>query len=204
MKKTSKHPTVALTTPHLRTLCDQAEALRFSNGPNEKFWKEVDPNGHHVVELWFVHQPVLAFWEGVQHEWDFSHGGGRNIRALVLCKMRGRMKPCVLKCDFDHDAFMKLVKPTQRYVSIGTLPRSQGNGYLCHNHIKHETDTPCGENGFRAWRTDQLPPDFVRCNCGWAGLTHYANEKLKGDSDQDAFTTPPRYKTVKRRIKKVA
>ncbi len=101
-------PAIVLTTPQLRTLCDQAEALRFSNGPNDKFWKQVDPNGFHVVELWFVHQPCLAFWEGVQHEWNFSHGGGKNIRALVLCKMLGRIKPCVLKCDFDHDAFMAL------------------------------------------------------------------------------------------------
>jgi len=112
---------IVLTTPQLRTLCDQAEALRFSNGPNERFWQQVDSNGHHVVEIWFVHQPSLAFWEGVQHEWDFSHGDGKNIRALVLCKMRGRLKPCVLKCDFDYAAFMKLprhkVKTRRRKVA---------------------------------------------------------------------------------------
>ena len=104
----SNCPIVTLTTIQLRKLCDQAEALAFSNGPNDTFWKEVDPDGLHVVEIWFVHQPNLAFWEGVQHEWDFTHGGGKNIRALVLCKMRGRKKPCVLKCDFDYEAFMKL------------------------------------------------------------------------------------------------
>lgn len=99
---------IVLTTPQLRTLCDQAEKLKFSNGPNEYFWQNVDPNGFHVVEIWFVHQPNLAFWEGITHEWVFTHGGGKNIRALVLCKMRGRKKPCVLKCDFDCEAFMRL------------------------------------------------------------------------------------------------
>ena len=99
---------IVLTTPQLRTLCDQAEDLRFSNGPNSKFWKEVDPNGIHVVGFWFVHQPRLYLWEGVDHPWDFTHGGGQNIRALVLCKMRGRLKPSELLCDFDHEAFMKL------------------------------------------------------------------------------------------------
>ena len=27
-----------------------------------------------------------------------------------MWKMRGRMKPCVLKCDFDYDAFMAVPK----------------------------------------------------------------------------------------------
>jgi hypothetical protein len=53
----------------------------------------VDPNGVHVVETWFVHQPDLAFWKGANHPWDFSHGGGKNIRALLRCKMHGSMKP---------------------------------------------------------------------------------------------------------------
>lgn len=99
---------IVLTTPQLRTLCDQAEMLKFSNGPNDKFWEQVDPDGMHVVGIWFVHQPCLALWEGVQHKWNFSHGGGKNIRALVLCKMRGKERLLVLKCDFDHEAFMKL------------------------------------------------------------------------------------------------
>ena len=64
---------IVLTTPQLRKLCDQAEALRFSNGPNARFWKEVDPKGFHVVALWFVHQPIFAFWEGV----DQHPQGGR-------------------------------------------------------------------------------------------------------------------------------
>jgi hypothetical protein len=105
---------IVLTTPQLRRLCDQAEALRFSNGPNAGFWKEVDPKGFHVVALWFVHQPIFAFWEGVDHPWDFTHGGGKHIRAMVLCKMRGRMRPCELKCDFDYEAFMKLPRTSIR------------------------------------------------------------------------------------------
>jgi hypothetical protein len=99
---------IVLTTPQLRTLCDQAEKLKFSNGLNEYFWQTVDPTGSHVVGIWFVHQPCLAFWEGVDHPWNFAHGGGKNIRAMVQCKMLGKVKPCYLKCDFDHEAFMKL------------------------------------------------------------------------------------------------
>lgn len=110
----SHRPAIVLTTPQLRRLCDQAEAIRFSNGPNARFWTEVDPNGFHVVGFWFVHQPCLAFWEGVDHRWDFTHGGGRNIRAEVMCKMRGRLEPVYLKCDFDHEAFMKQVNHARR------------------------------------------------------------------------------------------
>ncbi len=104
----NKKGTVAMTTPQLRTLCDQGEALHFSNGPNAEFWKLVDPNGTHVVGIWFVHEPRLYLWEGVDHPWDFTHGGGKNIRALVQCEMRGKKKPTGLLCDFDHDAFMAL------------------------------------------------------------------------------------------------
>jgi hypothetical protein len=108
---------VILSTAQLRTLCDQAQALKFSNGPNERFWKDVDPRGVHVVALWFVHQPNLALWEGVDHPWDFQHGGGKNVRALVLCKMRGRLKPTDLLCDFDYDAFMALAAGARKKAS---------------------------------------------------------------------------------------
>jgi hypothetical protein len=111
-----KHPKqhVILATAQLRKLCDQARALKFSNAPNERFWKKVDPKGAHVVGYWFVHQPNLAFWEGVEHPWDFQHGGGKNIRAVVLCKMLGKAKPTELLCDFDYQAFMALVEDARR------------------------------------------------------------------------------------------
>jgi hypothetical protein len=112
-------PIVTLTTPQLRKLCDQAEALRFSNGPKSKFWEDVDPDGEHVVGLWFPHRPCLQFWEGVDHPWDFTHGGGKNIRALVLCKMRGSIKPCELLCDFDYEAFMALAEDTRQQALAG-------------------------------------------------------------------------------------
>lgn len=105
---------IVLTTPQLRKLCDQAEKLKFSNGPNEHFWQTVDPDGIHVVGMWFIHQPCLAFWEGIKHEWDFTHGGGKNIRAIVQCKMLGTMEPCYLKCDFDYEAFMTHVNHARR------------------------------------------------------------------------------------------
>ena len=93
-------PTVALTTVQLRELCDQAEALNFANGPNARFWETVDPNGIHVVTIWFVHRPNLPMWKGVDHNFDFTHGGGKNIRALLLCKMRGKKKPSRLPLRF--------------------------------------------------------------------------------------------------------
>lgn len=103
-------PNLTLTTVQLRTLCDQADNLRFSNGPDSKFWEEVDPIGVHVVEIWFVHQPDLAFWNGRQHPWNFAHGGGKNIRALLVCKMHGSMTPQDLLCDFDYASFLKIVR----------------------------------------------------------------------------------------------
>ena len=70
----------------------------------------MDPNGIHVVTICLVHRPCLYLWEGVQHPWNFAHGGGKNIRAEVMCKMLGTMTPCYLICDFDYDAYMTLVK----------------------------------------------------------------------------------------------
>lgn len=104
----AKHAVVALTTAQLRVLCDQAEVLRFSNGPNATFWNQVDPNGFHHVEFCFVHRPNLALWNGVDHPWDFAHGGGKNIRAFLLCQMRGKTKRQELLCDFDYEAFVAM------------------------------------------------------------------------------------------------
>lgn len=107
-------PHVILSTAQLKKLCDQAERLHFDRGPNAKFWEDVDPCGHHVTDFWFVHRPVLAMWKGVKHPWNFEHGGGKNIRASILCKMRGKKEPAYLICDFDHDAFMALVRKARR------------------------------------------------------------------------------------------
>jgi hypothetical protein len=39
---------------------------------------------------------------------------------------------------------------------------------LCHNDVPHETDTPNGPAGFRAWFTEAREvPHFVECPCGW-------------------------------------
>jgi hypothetical protein len=60
-------------------------------------------------------------------------------------------------------------------VQMGSVPKSVGVGcVLCHNHIQHTADTPCGENGFRAWTDIKPPPNFAPCPCGWSGLPHYA------------------------------
>jgi hypothetical protein len=66
-------------------------------------------------------------------------------------------------------------KLNPRYVRDGTVPRKLKYGYvLCHNHIMHTDDMPCGVNGFRAWfNPERLPADFIECPCGWSGLPHY-------------------------------
>jgi hypothetical protein len=63
-----------------------------------------------------------------------------------------------------------------RYIDAGTVPRGvPENRVLIHNHIAHDTDTPSGTRGFRAWTASRPPPGFLRCYCGWAhGLPHYA------------------------------
>lgn len=104
----AKRLLVALTTVQMRMLCDQAEALRFSHGPNATFWNQVDPNGQHILGSYFVHRPNLAFWKGVKNTWDFAHGGGKNIRAVVLCQMRDKTKRQYLLCDFDYEAFVAI------------------------------------------------------------------------------------------------
>jgi hypothetical protein len=105
---------IALTTAQLRSLCDEAEALKFANGPNRAFWEDVDPKGPHVVDLWMEHQPFLAQWDGIDHGFNFGHNGGLNIRAMVVAKMRrakkGRGRTVYLKCDFDCDSFMALAR----------------------------------------------------------------------------------------------
>jgi hypothetical protein len=62
-----------------------------------------------------------------------------------------------------------------RYVAGDTVPKSVKAGRkLMHNHIIHTVDMPCGVNGFRAWTDTKVTAGFVKCNCGWPGLPHYA------------------------------
>ena len=107
LPKLSREPAVVLSTAQLRKLSAQAEALKFANGPDQHFWQRVDPSGVHLVSHCFLHRPNVALWKGVDHPWDFNHGGGKSIRALVLCKMKGASKPTELLCDFDPDRFLR-------------------------------------------------------------------------------------------------
>ncbi|MFK4725853.1 hypothetical protein ABIE89_006953 [Bradyrhizobium niftali] len=64
---------------------------------------------------------------------------------------------------------------TARYINVFRVPKSVGPGrVLCHNHVQHTRDMPCGLNGFRAWTDTKPPKGFIRCPCGWSGLPHYA------------------------------
>jgi hypothetical protein len=63
----------------------------------------------------------------------------------------------------------------KRSVQVCHVPQSIGAGrVLCHNHVEHTVDMPCGLNGFRAWTDTEVPKGFVKCPCGYAGLPHYA------------------------------
>jgi hypothetical protein len=65
-----------------------------------------------------------------------------------------------------------------RYINGDSVPKSVGAGrVLCHNHVQHKVDTPCGVNGFRGWTDTKPPPKFVKCPCGWSGLPHYAHRE---------------------------
>ena len=60
------------------------------------------------------------------------------------------------------------------------MPKSVKTGRkLMHNRVMHTDDMPCGVNGFRAWTDTKVPAGFVKCNCGYAGLPHYAASKGK-------------------------
>jgi hypothetical protein len=64
---------------------------------------------------------------------------------------------------------------TSRQINTFHIPKSVGAGrVLCHNHVQHTIDMPCGLNGFRAWTDSEPPPGFVKCPCGWSALPHYA------------------------------
>ncbi|SHG10243.1 hypothetical protein [Bradyrhizobium erythrophlei] len=91
--------------------------------------------------------------------------------------------PRKLLTDPKRDAFQleasaqATFRATTRYVRVFAVPKSVGPGrVLCHNHVRHTVDMPCGLNGFRAWTCEAAdkPSGFVKCPCGYAGLPHYA------------------------------
>lgn len=99
-----------MTTQQLRTLCDQGEALGFAHGPTPEFWDVVHPDEtRHLVEFWMEHRPYFPIWEGIDHGFDFAHNDGLNVRALLSCVGK-RGEERLLRCDFDHHAFMTLVQ----------------------------------------------------------------------------------------------
>lgn len=114
---------IVLNTSELKAMCSLAERRKFSHGPNDRFWHEVDPAGQHFVGMWFVHKPCFALWRGVPHPWDFTVGGGRNIRATVLCKMKNRREPVFLLCDFDLEDWTARLKRAGG--GMGTRSRSK-------------------------------------------------------------------------------
>src|SRR5271170_8059318 len=76
----------------------------------------------------------------------------------------------------------KIIKA--QYAVGRTLPQEKPprGRVLAHNDIEHTVRMPNGGRGFRwwTWPKDELPPDFGRCKCGWAGLPHYARPPSGG------------------------
>lgn len=65
------------------------------------------------------------------------------------------------------------------YCRLG-VPRKVPTGrVLAHNHVRHAVDMPNGYNGFRCWTWEKgrQPKNFLRCECGWAGLPHFAHRE---------------------------
>jgi hypothetical protein len=109
--KRAKQTRTVLDTPTLKKLCDNAERLKFHNGPNRKFWEEVDPKGEHVITFAMRHSPNLAMWGDWRSKpdfpWNFDHNGGVNVRAVVSCRMKDGRRVDLL-CDFDQPEFEAL------------------------------------------------------------------------------------------------
>ena len=99
------HSLIALPTEPAGSPCDQPQARRFSNSHNAKFWDAVESNGYHVTSFRFVHQPHLDLCDVSNHCWDFTHPGGEDIQAFVLCKVPGKRKPQEMLYVFDYGVF---------------------------------------------------------------------------------------------------
>lgn len=69
---------------------------------------------------------------------------------------------------------------TIRYCGRGTPRKVPAGRVLAHNWVRHTVDMPHGINGFRCWTWAKgtQPRHFLRCNCGWAGLPHYAERDV--------------------------
>jgi hypothetical protein len=86
-----------------------------------------------------------------------------------------------------------------RYIREGEIPRTVPEGrVLAHNDVRHTVDMPNGRNGFRVWTwsKEKKPPNFVGCECGYAGLPHYAlsdhAQTYRCESESDiAVSAPP-------------
>jgi hypothetical protein len=103
-----------LSTQRLRQLCEHAEQLKFATGPSEKFWTLVKPDGRHVCFLWSEHRPKLWLWQGIDHGFNFDHNNGVNIRAMLLCEMKGTKEPGILRCDFDWHDWQAVLEENRR------------------------------------------------------------------------------------------
>jgi hypothetical protein len=100
------------------------------------------------------------------------------MKIILAIYVRGAHALCIAALKYCCEAGAIMIT---RYINMLTVPKSVGPGrVLCHNHVQHTVDMPCGLNGFRAWTCDaaEKPQGFVKCGCGWSGLPHCALRHL--------------------------
>jgi hypothetical protein len=70
-------------------------------------------------------------------------------------------------------------KETGIHYGLG-VPRNIPEGrVLAHDTVQHDREWASGRNGFRwwTWPKENKPRHFLRCQCGWVDLPHYAIEE---------------------------
>ena len=75
---------------------------------------------------------------------------------------------------------LELEQAIKDHPTKAVVPKSIPAGRtLAHNHVRHTTRTRNGARGFRwwTWPQDEVPANFVPCNCGYAGLPHVASRE---------------------------
>ena len=79
-----------VTTNTLRRIVRRSEGAGLSNLPNELFWKEIDPQGKHVLNV----MPMPG-------EYGF-------VRTFAMCKLNSRTKPAEVWIDMTPEDWKRL------------------------------------------------------------------------------------------------
>lgn len=86
--------------------------------------------------------------------------------------------PKAIKKPVKKPATKEAPKKISRY--LYRIPKNIPEGLtLCHNQVQHDKTFTPNKNGFRVWVTNEVPPTFKPCSCGWSGLPHFAFKGVK-------------------------